>query len=386
MHIAFVQYNYEPIESPQALLEMHFTTVEWAKALTDAGTCVTVIYRFNSDHHFVKDFVSYYFIKDNLPPDLKSFRLSFSYFNKVKKIVKERKVDIIHVNNLKAISANFLISRIIKDIPILVQDHGSVLKTNNFLNLNIVNLILRLSFKKIKGFVFAAKGQENAWVNKKILAPEKCFFVMENSSIFSYKERAISRTTTEVNGEPVFLWVGNLDENKDPMTALKAFLLVFAQIPAAKLYMIYRFDTIQNKVEKFINQNPLLKKNVTLLGAKKRNELSDYYNSADYIISASHKEGSGYSVIEAMSCGVIPVLSNIPSFSGLTHQGKIGAIFDVGNSYMMYEQILKLCSRPLDQEKEKVLSHFEEYFSFNALAKNALSIYNLILTQNRNGC
>ncbi len=54
-----------------------------------------------------------------------------------------------------------------------------------------------------------------------------------------------------------------------------------------------------------------------------------YYNSADYFVLGSHYEGSGFSLVEAMSCGVIPIVTDIPSFRMMTNNGKIGTLMEV---------------------------------------------------------
>lgn len=375
MHVLFVQYFYKEVERPEDLLRLHFTLVEWARALGDAGIQVSVVQRFHSNDSFSKDGTTYYFIKDKWPANIRPYHFAYSFTKKVRKIATEEAVDVIQVSNPLAISSNFLITRMIRNIPVVVQDHGSRLNVEGSLKKHLRKAFLRWSLHDASAVIFSAKGQEEPWLAAKILTNEQCFFVMENSSHFNYEERIKPRSLTGINGNPVFLWVGHLDANKDPITVLKAFIQVFEQLPKARLYMIYRLETIHKEVSELIYQYPILKENVQLLGSKTRDEISGYYNSADYIVAASHKEGSGYSVIEAMSCGVIPVLSRIPSFVSLTHDGKIGALFNAGDSTKLFDQIISLSGQTIEDSRGKVLAHFEKYFSFKALAENAILVY-----------
>ena len=45
--------------------------------------------------------------------------------------------------------------------------------------------------------------------------------------------------------------------------------------------------------------------------------MPNYYSAADVFISGSHYEGSGYALIEAMSAGLVPIVTDIPSFRSI---------------------------------------------------------------------
>ena len=51
--------------------------------------------------------------------------------------------------------------------------------------------------------------------------------------------------------------------------------------------------------------------------ACRHDEMPNYYAAADVFVSGSHSEGSGYALIEAMSAGVVPVVTDIPSFRAI---------------------------------------------------------------------
>ena len=78
-----------------------------------------------------------------------------------------------------------------------------------------------------------------------------------------------------------------------------------------------------------------------------------WYNSADFIISGSHYEGSGVAVTEAMSCGCIPVVTDIPSFRSMTGQGKCGLLFKPGNEQDLLAALLKTKEMDMEIEKSK---------------------------------
>ncbi len=339
---------------------------------------VTVIQRYDKSAYLEKNGVSYYFVKDRLHGDPRYFRLAISFTKQVRNLIAENKVDVVHASNPMAISSNYLLGKFVKDVPIIVQDHGTLVSKSRSLKNRLKIFLLRKSLQKIFGLIFSSPGLERDWVEMKLINNKDCFFIMENSSHFEYEERRKNRALTQLNGEPVLLSVGNLDTNKDPMTVLRAFVEVNKLHPKAKLYLIYRSATIEGEVRQFIEKNDL-QEFVFLLGSKVRSEMRKYYNSADFIISASHKEGSGYSVIEGMSCGLIPILTNIPSFVDLTNNGEYGALYEVGDSKMLTKRIIELLNQPIEKQRTEVLSRFKSHFSFDAMANNALKVYNEVL-------
>jgi glycosyltransferase involved in cell wall biosynthesis len=102
--------------------------------------------------------------------------------------------------------------------------------------------------------------------------------------------------------------------------------------------------------------------------------LENWFNAADFFISTSHREGSGIAASEAMSCGCIPVLSNIISFRRMTGPGKCGLLFEAGNPDSLLQTLIQTNGMDTEAEKGKVLEQFRAELSFEAIAKkiNAL--------------
>ena len=49
---------------------------------------------------------------------------------------------------------------------------------------------------------------------------------MEVSSVFYPIDKIIARSKTNVSGDPVFIWAGRLNKNKDPLTVVNAFFKI----------------------------------------------------------------------------------------------------------------------------------------------------------------
>jgi glycosyltransferase involved in cell wall biosynthesis len=228
----------------------------------------------------------------------------------------------------------------------------------------------KIADKCVDAYLFTSEEFGTDWIKKGIIHdPQKIHGIIQASSIFQPGERSMARASLKISGSPVFLWVGRLDENKDPITVVKAFIQFLKKQPTARLYMIYHEQELFEDITQLIAANEKGKESIKLVGKVLHDELQQWYNSADFFISGSHYEGGGTAVSEAMSCGCIPVLTNIISFRKMTGPGKCGLLYEAGNENDLLAVLFK--TMDLDQEKEKikVLQQFKEELSFEAIAK-----------------
>jgi glycosyltransferase involved in cell wall biosynthesis len=214
--------------------------------------------------------------------------------------------------------------------------------------------------RSISAYLFASKEQGNEWVGAgQISSINKVHEVIGTSSIF--------RLTNNHRDGKVYLWIGDLDHNKDPLVAARAF----ARFSAGKnvsLYMIFQQRLLEDQLRKIITPS------IHLVGGVEHAKLQEWFNRASYIISTSHYEGSGIAVIEGMSCGCYPILTNIPSFRAMTDNGRIGRLFEAGDE----DQLTNALEESFNSSRaEEIVSHFHDNLSFEA---NALRIVNIINT------
>ena len=118
---------------------------------------------------------------------------------------------------------------------------------------------------------------------------------------------------------------------------------------------------------------------VTLLGRIEHSQLEDIYNSSDYFVLGSHHEGSGFSLAEAMACGVVPVVTDIPSFRVMTDGGRIGACWRPGSSESFAEKFLEVVRQPLEQLSHKARSFFQSQLSYKAIARDSMRAYREVI-------
>jgi len=303
-----------------------------------------------------KNNVQYHFLNYRQKRSFVPFRLH--------RFIKKLKPDIVIVHGLHVpLQILQLGLQLHADVKILAQNHAE----KPFHGYR--KFVQKLADKCISAYIFTSVEMGQEWVTQDIISNKnKVWGIMEASSFFKASDMQAAKQKTKVNGDPVFLFVGGLDKNKDPETVVKAFLQFNSNDQNAKLYMIYQkndlLDEIKALLERFENKD-----SVKLIGTVPHDEMEDWYNSADFIISGSHYEGSGVSVCEAMSCACIPLVTDILSFRKITGYGKCGFLYERGNVNALLDVLLKTQRLNIEFEKKKVLEQFDSDLSFDAIAK-----------------
>lgn len=378
-----VTYFYDDhLDTGQALLRQYYTIVGWAEALHREGVDVTVICRFKENSRLEINGVKYIFINDGLGTILKARKIPIRFLRKVAAL----QADIIHLHHFTLSVQTLLLRWLVKkNTVIVIQHHGG--KTIRNWKMRVHNRLNNVA----DGYFFTTVEQGRDWFqNRK--QHRKIMAVMEGGTFFNYdtrdlnrnnayRDRTIARTKTGISGSPVFLWVGRLDDNKDPLTVLDGFEILLQQIPEATLYMIYDDKPLEVAVKKTIARSELLKKRVQLLGAVPHSEIETYYHGADYFVLGSHYEGSGYALSEALRCGCIPVITDIPSFRMMTDEGRLGALWQTDNKLSFVEAAKKAISKPIQAEGNYCINYYNHNLSFEAIARLALQYYRRMAKQ-----
>jgi glycosyltransferase involved in cell wall biosynthesis len=94
---------------------------------------------------------------------------------------------------------------------------------------------------------------------------------------------------------------------------------------------------LQEKIKK-----SSIARQVLFVGRISQADLPRYYNDADLYISASHVDGSSLSLMEAMACGTVPLVSNIASNREWVEDGNNGLLFDDGDGAGLASKLVSI--------------------------------------------
>jgi glycosyltransferase involved in cell wall biosynthesis len=283
--------------------------------------------------------------------------------------IKKQQPDVVFIQGLhfplQVIQLRLLLG---KKVKIIVQNHAEKPFTG------IKKYLQKIADRCINAYLFASRDMGLDWIKKGNLASaEKIHEVMEVSSVFYPLERETARAHTGVESRLVFLWVGRLNENKDPLNVVKAFLQFVDSEPSATLYMIYHTTELLPQINTLL-KNSANENAVKLIGQIPNDNLLHWYNSADYILSGSYYEGSGTAVCEAMSCGCIPIVTDISAFRAITDNGNCGLLYEAGNQQALLSALVKSQSMDTSEKQIKTLAWFNQNLSFDAIARKIQEI------------
>lgn len=354
MRIVFTSYISSPeYNEPAAWLKRIKAYTGILESLSKTDTVIS-FERINYEGLYENNGVQYRFIK---------FKNKKTIFPRhMHQQIKKLQPDVVIVHGLHyPLQVIQLRSILGKKVKIIVQHHAE----KPFRG--IKKILQKWADRSIDAYLFTSSEMGMDW--KEIITDKKKIVeVMEASSAFYPVEKNLALSKTKIRGQLVFLWVGRLDANKDPLTVVRAFLQFTKHQAGAGLYMIYHTDELKHEIENLIRKNNSEEK-IVLVGKLPHEEMGYWFNSADFIISGSHYEGSGVAVCEAMSCGCIPILTDIKSFRKITGRGKCGLLYKPGDEKELLSVLLQARQLDLEKEKTKVLQQFREELSFDAIAR-----------------
>jgi glycosyltransferase involved in cell wall biosynthesis len=308
-----------------------------------------------TEKSFEKDNISYEFIKGKT--DKWSLHLKLFF------ILKKYQPDAILINSFFYSFQIILLCLILgRKAKIMILNHAEL--PTKFPQI----LIQRIAAKFIDILFIVSYEQAKIWIEKKVFSSnDKIREMMEGSTHFSFQDKFKSKKALGIKRECVFLWGGGLNNNKDPLTILNAFAKYTKLFPDSVLYMIYNSEELIEEVKANIKANSL-ENQIVLLGKLPYDDLEKYYRAADYYVLGSSREGSGFSLCEAMACGCIPIVTNIPSFKKMTNNGDCGFLFSPKNGHELYQIFINLHQFDKQNLIKKVLAKFKDDLSFKAIA------------------
>ena len=143
--------------------------------------------------------------------------------------------------------------------------------------------------------------------------------------------------------------------------------------------------SLLHKLMSEVHRDPALERAVTLMpGRRPHSEMETFYNSADYLLSASEGDAYGFGAADAMSCGVIPIVPDLATFRDITDQGSIGGLWELGNTASLADAIITVVARTygsIDSEARRAAQSFATRLSFPVIAKELLGQYHSCLKE-----
>ena len=371
-HVVLANCAFEHFKDPDALLARYHSLTGWADALAEVGADrVTVVQRFEREASVRRGRVQYTFVADGGPP----YPPPWFWGKRVTDGVLALRPTIVDVRGLVfPLIVRHLRARLGRRTPIMVRDHGGFEPHSPSFRGRLRRRFYRLGLGAADGFFFTAQEQARPWLRAGIIRREETVHEVPEAST-SLGSQPPPAGQQRLPGRPALLWVARLDENKDPLTILNGFAAASAALPQAELTMVYGEENLIAAVKARLAADSALAGRVHLRGRMERAALPPLYAGADVFVLGSHHEVACFALLEALSFGVTPVVTDIPPFRILTDGGRIGALFQPGAAGQLAVALERVGRDDFALRRRAVLEHFERQLSWQAIGHRALAIY-----------
>jgi len=365
MHVVQISFFVDPERRPPSrLLEDWFALADVAQAVASAGAKVTVVQASMETGRIERSGVTYHFVA----PDRKRRLLTTTV--RFRALLHDLSADVYHVHGLGFAQEVMGLRDLSPRVPILLQDHADrlprVWKRGAW----------RRAFAAAAGLSFCARAQAEPFQRAGLLGRDvPVFEIPESTSSFMPGDQARARAATGLRGNPAVLWVGHLNRNKDPLTVLDGIGQTARELPDLQLWCCYGSAPLLPAVRNRIERDPELLNRVHLLGRVPHDRIELLMQAADLFVLGSHREGSSFSLIEALATGLTPVAADIPSVRVLSDNGTIGRLWQPGNSAALVEALRVAAAGLGPTERTRVRSDFEARLSSTAIGRRFVAAY-----------
>jgi glycosyltransferase involved in cell wall biosynthesis len=278
--------------------------------------------------------------------------------------------DVIHVHGLGFPREVVGLRRLAPRTPILLQDHAD----------RAPRLFRRAAWRRgiaaASGISFCASAQAEPFRRAGVLGSEtRIFEIPESTSAFVPGDQAAARAATGLYGDPAVLWVGHLDANKDPLTVLEGVSAAARDLPGLQLWCCHATAPLLPAVQVHIAGDSRLRDRVHLLGRVPHEQIELLMRAADLFVLGSHREGSSFSLIEALATGLAPVVTDIPSSRALTGDGRAGALWPCGDPRALGEALRSVTATLGPHTRLAMRAHFDAQLSSAAIGRKFCAAY-----------
>jgi glycosyltransferase involved in cell wall biosynthesis len=173
--------------------------------------------------------------------------------------------------------------------------------------------------------------------------------------------------------EKFLLYVGSIRRHKNIEALLKAFEVFSGKNPTIKLVMVGRYG----------QDIDIKREGVQYLGELASDlELAAIYNLASCLFNLSLHEGFGLTLVEAQSCGLPVICSNIPAHAEIAGNGAL--LVEASNIDQIYENLYNISFNGRMREN-LVSAAFENVkrFDWAETARRTSDLYRMIYDESR---
>lgn len=233
-----------------------------------------------------------------------------------------RGADVLHVHGIDFFYDFLALTRPLHRVPMIVSTHGGFFHTTYASRLKLLWFKTLTRTSALAYARVVATSESDGQLFGQVVAPQR-LRVIENGvdlDKFAGKGGATPGRT--------LIYFGRWSANKGLMETLDLLQALVAQDPAWQLIVAGReYDfTVADLLQAVAERG--LQARVCLQVVPTQAQLAQLLGRAQYFVCLSRHEGFGMAAVEAMSAGLLPILSDIPPFVWLQRESGQGVLVD----------------------------------------------------------
>ena len=303
------------------------------------------------------------------------FHLLFNIFW-VRKLVKKIKPDILHSHY---VGVNGLVGALTGFHPFILTAWGSDILIGG--KLFIKKSLIKFTLDRADLTTCDGENIENSLSNFGINSEKikTIYFGIDIEKFNLGPENEEIKIKLKIANSPVVLNLRNLEPIYDVETLINAVPLVIKEIPEAK-FIIAGKGSQKGKLKKMAEDLKCLE-NVRFIGWISHDELPKYLKTADIYVSTSLSDSTSVSLLEAMSCGLTPIVTEIGENKKILNNGEYGLLIPIKNSNILAQKIIYLLKNDEVRNKigrqgreivEKKYNYYKEMNKMENIYKNLI--------------
>ena len=279
--------------------------------------------------------------------------------------------DLIHVHGVDFFFDYLAAIRPFHRRPLIASTHGGFFHTAFASRLKKVYFgsITRASASAYDKVVATSENDGNVFGR---IVPASKMLVIENGvDIEKYSDRSSLQATKTL------IYFGRWSENKGLLDTLSWFQALLARQDGWHLIIAGReYDLTAATLQGVISRKNLAA-HVTVVPQPSDAALAKLISQASYFICQSRHEGFGIAPIEAMSAGLIPLLSDIPPFRNLIEKSGLGLVLKSGEESAQITRLLEMHAQHASSHgnQRAAARSFVERYHWKHVANKYVALY-----------
>lgn len=297
-----------------------------------------------------------------------SLKNDFRCIKELIKIIREVKPDIVHCHSSKAGALGRIAAKRCKVNKVFYTPHAYVFQNPKLsaMKKNIYYRIEKILGKMSTKNLHVSFGEEKLALNAKVIPREKSITIYNGIADVIYKRKKESK-------DIIIGTVGRMDHQKNPWEFIGIANSIVRNMDNVKFIYVGAgeyFDEISSYIKKERLEDKIILKGFSSNPIKEMEKF-------DMFISTSLYEGLPYSLIEAMSCGLPIIATNIEGHDEIVLDEINGYLYELNNINLANQIIENLIKdkNKLEEMSTESYNLYKEKFNLNDMVQSIMHTY-----------